>query len=614
MSDTTSYRIDIETAEAKAALEKLQRATQGVDAALSKLGPGATASLTQIAPAAAKAGPAMDLAGGAARRLAAAGAPLGGILAKVGEGLGILSPEAAMAASKLGSVTSAGAATAQALTSVGVSLSSTLAVLGPIGIAVGVLALAWHSVSKEAERAEKASAAAVEANEKAAANLLNLSARRKIVAAEAQAAEGEITASALRGIKARAQAESDYAAEATRVNAQLAAAQTRLDEALGAGEAGRQTEAQIEEAQAAYTAYGYAQQAVARTSAELSEYARQLEVASQGTRRHAAAHREATVAVEEHAVALTQGLEAYRSLQPAQTALVALTQEEIDAYSAEAAAVYALADIRADTERNALEGEAAILAAGRERLAQIDALTAGYEQSASVMAEADLARVAVVRDTEAQIAEVRRSARAEEETAYTAQLQRQDAATLAAATSAISSWHAYTDMRLSQIDTETAAGRQQAQRQFRLSQSLAIAEIAINTASSIIKAYNELGYIGGTIVGVLLTAAGAGATATVLAQDAPSYHRGGMMAPDEAWYGAAKVTRREGVLSPAGVDGVGGADGVAALNRGSGLPPLSIPISISGEVVDRLTVEVGRRLGGARATWRSESGHWRPRG
>lgn len=217
--------------------------------------------------------------------------------------LGTISPELAGVAGLVDDVADGMEGAKLAAGSLGLSLSSVLAVLGPIALAVGGLALAWREVSQDAKAAEAASEAAVEANEKAAQNLASLSQRRKLAAAEAAAAEGRMTAAELAGVKARTQAEGEYADEVARVAGELAKAEERFGGLLQQMvDAGGATPALQAELQAAEQAWEDATEAVSLTSREIVEYAADLTAAATATTKHRTATRELRAAQKELAV------------------------------------------------------------------------------------------------------------------------------------------------------------------------------------------------------------------------------------------------------------------------------------------------------------------------
>jgi hypothetical protein len=97
-------------------------------------------------------------------------------------------------------------------------------------------------------------------------------------------------------------------------------------------------------------------------------------------------------------------------------------------------------------------------------------------------------------------------------------------------------------------------------RLFRLEQTAAVADIAMETAKAIA---GSLGLPPG-VRGVTITAAGAAQTAAVLSQQPPTLHMGGM-APDET---NATLLTGEAVLDRTTVRNIGGQEGIRQLQNG----------------------------------------------
>lgn len=106
---------------------------------------------------------------------------------------------------------------------------------------------------------------------------------------------------------------------------------------------------------------------------------------------------------------------------------------------------------------------------------------------------------------------------------------------------------------------------------FNVAKAAGIGEIAIHTAVAAMRAYADLPPPANVIASGAYIALGAVNAGLVAATPPPSFHSGGMIggAPDERL-----VTARagEGVLTPQGVNAIGGPAGLAAANRGSAAP------------------------------------------
>lgn len=112
---------------------------------------------------------------------------------------------------------------------------------------------------------------------------------------------------------------------------------------------------------------------------------------------------------------------------------------------------------------------------------------------------------------------------------------------------------------------------QQAKRIFRLGQTAAVSDIAINTAVAITKAQAQLGPIAGSLATGALVASGAAQTAAVLSQPIPTYDMGGMIGNLDPLRPGERLVRAqagEAILDEATVGRLGGESGIDALQRG----------------------------------------------
>lgn len=94
---------------------------------------------------------------------------LGGDAAKLAGALSLVSPEAATGAMAIADLMDVVEVASGAMKALGLTLGSTLAILGPVAVAVGILAVAWHGYSQELEQAEAKQKAASEAAKAATA-------------------------------------------------------------------------------------------------------------------------------------------------------------------------------------------------------------------------------------------------------------------------------------------------------------------------------------------------------------------------------------------------------------------------------------------------------------
>ena len=102
----------------------------------------------------------------------------------------------------------------------------------------------------------------------------------------------------------------------------------------------------------------------------------------------------------------------------------------------------------------------------------------------------------------------------------------------------------------------------------RVQQNINLAAIAMNTATAVMQAWAQLGPIGAPLATAGILALGATQAGLVSAQEPPTLHWGGMVKPDETMI-RARVG--EGVLTPQGVQAIGGQEGLNAANMGRGM-------------------------------------------
>ena len=102
----------------------------------------------------------------------------------------------------------------------------------------------------------------------------------------------------------------------------------------------------------------------------------------------------------------------------------------------------------------------------------------------------------------------------------------------------------------------------------RVQQQVNLAAIAMNTATAVMQAWAQLGPIGAPLATAGILALGATQAGLVSAQEPPTLHWGGMVKPDETMI-RARVG--EGVLTPQGVQAIGGQEGLNAANMGRGM-------------------------------------------
>ena len=138
-----------------------------------------------------------------------------------------------------------------------------------------------------------------------------------------------------------------------------------------------------------------------------------------------------------------------------------------------------------------------------------------------------------------------------------------------------------------------ASAEEQAMTSYIVSQTTALAEIAINTIVAASKAAAQTGILAAISVPAVY-ALGAVQAAAVLSTPAPKFHSGGMIAPDEQMITAQTG---EAVLSRSGVSAAGGASGVNELNRGGGGGAIVIVNQYRHRVFDSFIMDNLRRTG-----------------
>lgn len=265
----------------------------------------------------------------------------------------------------------------------------------------------------------------------------------------------------------------------------------------------------------------------------------------------------------------------------------------------------AMRSLTAD-QRSSVSEEERILAAGQQRLRQLDELAQRTEYLALTNAEAEAAqtaaaeaRVQIEQDVAEQIAAVREKARQDEAAKATEAREAEAAAALenaqliaqgigsvgqgldALATSSADSLgrlqqqladqsEMLTTTEKAALQERVAAQRNAAIQAFEVAKAAKLAEAIINTAAAVTASLPN------PIAAAVAGAAGAAQVATIAAQQ-PAFHSGGIVGapPDEV---NARLVRGEGVLSRSGVNAIGGEQAVRAAN--AGIPQTPQPMVI----------------------------------
>jgi hypothetical protein len=151
-----------------------------------------------------------------------------------------------------------------------------------------------------------------------------------------------------------------------------------------------------------------------------------------------------------------------------------------------------------------------------------------------------------------------------------------------------------------ELEKRQAAVKEAALATFRVQQGLAVASIAINTATAIVKAIADLGPVAGGIAGVVIGGIGAVQAGLVLGQKEPEFHVGGVVEEEHRRRSPGRSTGRavaaelevgEGVLVSRAVQALGGTRGLERLN----VDPVGAINSIAARVAPAAGVSAPQR-------------------
>jgi hypothetical protein len=142
-------------------------------------------------------------------------------------------------------------------------------------------------------------------------------------------------------------------------------------------------------------------------------------------------------------------------------------------------------------------------------------------------------------------------------------------------------------------EQEQAMQNEEIAKAFKLTKALNLSEIAMNTATAVMKAW-ATSTVAAPFVSAGIVALGATQAALVASQEPPSLHLGGMIGPDER-----TITARtgEGVLTQQGVAAIGGASGLNAANRGAGTGAIVVQQVYKHRVLDVVLTDSIQRGG-----------------
>ena len=143
---------------------------------------------------------------------------------------------------------------------------------------------------------------------------------------------------------------------------------------------------------------------------------------------------------------------------------------------------------------------------------------------------------------------------------------------------------------------------------WKIKQAAQISSIIMSTAGAIMKAYEDLGPLGGALATAGLTALGAAQIAVVANEQPPALHTGGMVRATDPSEVRATLRSGEGVLTAQGVQAAGGSEGLRSLNQGgSNSGPMVVQLRMGHRVIEESVYQNARR-GGAMARAISKTG------
>ena len=142
-------------------------------------------------------------------------------------------------------------------------------------------------------------------------------------------------------------------------------------------------------------------------------------------------------------------------------------------------------------------------------------------------------------------------------------------------------------------EKERAMQNEEIAKAFKLTKALNLSEIAMNTATAVMKAW-ATSTVAAPFVSAGIVALGATQAAIVASAEPPSLHLGGLIGPDER-----TITARtgEGVLTQQGVAAIGGPAGLNAANRGQGTGAIVVQQVYKHRVLDVVLTDSIRRGG-----------------
>lgn len=265
-----------------------------------------------------------------------------------------------------------------------------------------------------------------------------------------------------------------------------------------------------------------------------------------------------------------------------------------------------VATIRTRANEDLLTELDRILIARDEELARLTALAAqGVEAT-----EVEQARADVVSRSERDLAQLRQQLAADyekqREVEHQAELARVQAQAQAAITAANTFFWGVTDMARMAAEEQAEGNATAAARWFSWYQAASIAQVLVNQALAISKAFADLGPIAGALATVGLVGTMIAQVAAIKNQELPSYHSGGRIGER-----TVQALDDEHIVSRRGVRTAGGHDALDMLDRGQSPWPSTVEVGLrmGHRTFERIRVEIDRRGGAPGRGRRPVLGH-----
>jgi len=511
--------------------------------------------------------PDIDSAASATQRLGQRAGDAESGLRALGGVLGLVSPEAEKVVSTIAEFGGGLEGATRLSQTFGTSLSSILSVAGPVGVALGALAIAYAYLSAEEEKAAENAKRVSEEASNAQKVYEGLTSVTSDLADDVRLLTGEIDALGLEEERRKKQVTDAFAAQRDLQARTIKATEDEIEALRARARAGEDVSKELSQRRSILSQQlGIQGELTKREAEELDK----VELVTLGKRAEADSRKSNTSAIRAETAAKID-----------QAALDAELEANIDA---QLGLMTELEDRRKRAYTSQLSQVDQIRISLYDELDALDALADAYKDNLAIVSDVEATKVAVRREAEAQIEEIQRkeveaAQRANEQINEDKRTAMQMAAeeflknnetTLNAYSDLAGRVMAVTSEFISQVSDQN---RKAALAAYRVQQAVAIAQIAVNTLVAASRAVAELGPIAGAIAAGVIVATGAAQAALVAAQK-PQFHTGGMLgnsgppAPDEA---DVRIRRNEPVLTRqeaqnvAAVASGGGASGAGSM-------------------------------------------------